>query len=146
MAYLRRRSAQFQCRQTGPGETHKEAEFGMDRDGLAQVLTDAGHAATACRSALHEGAELILWKGRVPADRMVPAYERRQARALADGVRTIGFPEALDGLRRAGHQELRLGQVTVVDPPYVFMLFLTGDPTALVACVGIDQHVVGPER
>jgi len=113
----------------------------MDRDGLAQVLTNAGHAATACRSALQDGAELILWQGVVPADRMVLAYERREARALADGVPTLGFPEALDRLRRAGHQELQLGQVTAVDPPYLFMIFLTGDPTALVACVGIDQQV-----
>jgi hypothetical protein len=111
----------------------------MDRDGLAQVLTDAGHAATACRSALKEGAEFILWQGVVPADRMVSAYERREARALADGVPTLGFPEALDRLRRAGRQKLQLGQVTMVDPPYLFMIFLTGDPTALVACVGIDQ-------
>jgi hypothetical protein len=113
----------------------------MDRDGLARMLTDAGHAATACRSALQEGADLILWQGVVPADRMVSAYERRQARALADGVPTLGFPEALNRLRHAGRQELQLGQVTMADPPYLFMIFLTGDPIALVACVGIDQHV-----
>jgi len=110
----------------------------MDRDGLADVLTHAGHAAAACRSALQQGAELILWQGVVPADRMVSAYERRQARALADGVPTLGFSEALDRLRGAGRGALQLGQVTTADPPYVFMIFLAGD--TLVACVGIDKR------
>jgi hypothetical protein len=113
----------------------------MDRDGVARLLTGTSYTATACRYALQDGADFILWQGTAPADRMVPAYERREARALADGVPTLGFPEALEGLRRAGCQQVQLGQVTLADPPYLFMIFLAGDPTALVACVGIDQRL-----
>ena len=112
----------------------------MKREDLAQLLDGASYAGAACRHALQDGAEFILWHGTAPADRMVPAYERRAARALADGVPTLGFTEALDGLRRAGRQDLLLGQVTLVDPPYLFMVFLAADAAALVACVGIGQR------
>jgi hypothetical protein len=71
---------------------------------------------------------------------MLAAYRRRHTRAVADAVESIGFSEALDDLRRAGTLELNLGQVTAADPAYVYMVFMTADPPALVACLGIARN------
>jgi hypothetical protein len=111
----------------------------VNRDDLAELLLGEGAAATACSSALQDGAELILWQGTAPADRMLAAYRRRHQRALADAAPTVGFPEALERLGRAGADSVRLGQVTANDPDYLYMVFLTEDPPALVACVGIAR-------
>ena len=111
----------------------------MNRDVLAGLLVGEGAAATACSSALRDGAELILWQGSAPADRMLAAYRRRHQRALADAAPTVGFPEALESLGRAGADSLCLGQVSANDPDYVYMIFMTDNPPALVACVGIAR-------
>jgi hypothetical protein len=70
---------------------------------------------------------------------MLAAYRRRHARTLADAIESIGFPEALGDLRRAGTRELMLGQVTAADPAYVYMIFVGTDPPSLVACLGIAR-------
>jgi hypothetical protein len=111
----------------------------MNQERITQLLNHSNEAGSACRDALLDGAELILWRGSAPADRMLAAYRRRYARAVADAVESIGFTEALDDLRRAGTRELNLGQVTVADPAYVYMIFTTEDPPTLVACVGIAR-------
>jgi hypothetical protein len=51
----------------------------------------------------------------------------------------LGLDEALATLREAGVISVRLGQVTVSDPPCVFMVFLAGDPASVIACFGVDQ-------
>jgi hypothetical protein len=114
-------------------------ESPMDQERLTQLLDGSTEAGSACRAALLDGAELILWEGSAPADRMLAAYRRRHAHVLADAVESIGFNEALDDLQRAGTSQLNLGQVTVADPAYVYMLFLIATPPALVACLGISR-------
>jgi hypothetical protein len=111
----------------------------MNRDSLAQLLDTPDYASSACRHALLGGADLIMWDGRTPADQMVPAYERRQARTVAAGLSTLGFPEALVALRDLHTEPVQLVQVTVTNPGYLFMVFLAGDPAAVVACIGIEQ-------
>jgi hypothetical protein len=111
----------------------------VDQEYLCQLLDYSNEAGSACREALLHGAELIVWHGTAPADRVLAAYRRRHARTVADDVESIGFLEALDDLGRAGTCELTLGQVTVVDPAYVYMIFLTACPPSLVACVGIAR-------
>jgi hypothetical protein len=111
----------------------------MDQERLTQLLDRSSTAGSACREALLRGAELILWNGSAPADRMLAAYRRRHARAVAENVESIGFAEALDGLRSAGTRQLKIGQVTVADNAYVYMVFLTVEPSELVACVGIAR-------
>jgi hypothetical protein len=111
----------------------------MDQESLTQLLNHSTAAGEACRDALLDGADLILWHGAAPADRMLAAYRRRHARTVTDAVESIGFTEALDDLRRAGTTELNLGQVTAIDPAYVYMIFMTDDPPALVACLGIAR-------
>ncbi len=109
----------------------------VERNRLAELLDGPGYANNACRHALLDGARFLLWDGRTPADRMVPAYERKEALAAAQGTATLGFSEALVALRAAGSRQLRLGQVTVANPPYKFMVFLSDDSDAVVACLGV---------
>jgi hypothetical protein len=44
----------------------------------------------------------------------------------------------LVALRAAGNKQLRLGQVTLANPPYKFMVFLSDDSDAVVACLGVE--------
>jgi hypothetical protein len=111
----------------------------VERNQLAQMLDASGNASGACRDAVLGGAGFIVWDGTVPASRLLPAYERREVRTVAEGTPTIGFAEAVASLRRLGTEPVRLGQVTVADPPYVFMVFFGGDASTVVACLGIDQ-------
>jgi len=111
----------------------------MERNQLAHLLDRTDHASSACRTALLCGADFTLWDGTTPASRMVPAYERRQAQTLATGAATLGLDEALDTLREAGVTGVRLAQVNVSDPPYVFMVFLAGDPASVITCFGVSQ-------
>jgi hypothetical protein len=112
----------------------------MDRQRLTQLLNHTNEAGSACRDALLDGAELMLWRGSAPADRMLAAYRRRHAQTIADAIESIGFTEALDHLSLAGTRELSLGQVTRTDPEYVYMFFTTADPPTLVACLGIARE------
>jgi hypothetical protein len=111
----------------------------MDQQSLTQLLDGTSEAGSACRSALLDGADLILWQGTAPADRMLAAYRRRQAQAVNDAVDSVGFDQALDDLRRAGTNQLNLGQVTAADPAYTYMVFMTYDPPTLIACLGIAR-------
>lgn len=112
----------------------------MDRDRLAQLLDTPAYATSACRHALLDGAEFTVWEGSVPASSMVPAYERRERHTEAAGIPTVGFPAAIANLREMGTRRVQVGQVKVTNPPYVFMVFLDEDSTAVVACVGVDQQ------
>jgi hypothetical protein len=107
---------------------------------MAQLLDTSGDVTGACRQALLDGAGFILWEDLVPASRILPAYERRAVHAVANGIPTLGFAEALTHLRSLGLRSVQIGQVTVLDPPYLFMIFLADDATAVAACVGIDQR------
>jgi hypothetical protein len=111
----------------------------VERTQLAQLLDNTGYAAGACRHALLDGAGFIMWESLVPASRILPAYERRESHTVANGIPTLGFAEALAELRTLGPRTVQIGQVTVADPPYVFMVFLSEDASAVVACLGIDQ-------
>jgi hypothetical protein len=111
----------------------------MRRDELAQLLDGGGNASQACRTALIEGADLMLWDELAPAERMVPAYERRHAHAVAAGAETMGVSEALTALRQAGSEPVRWGRVTPADRPYVFMVFLAGEPASVIACFGAER-------
>ena len=110
----------------------------MTRDELAELLETPGYAASACRHALLDGARFVVWENSGPANQMVPAYERQEALAAGSGTASIGFSEALTALRAAGAQLVRLGTVTIAQPPYRFTVFLASDPQAVVACLGIE--------
>jgi hypothetical protein len=109
----------------------------MERNHLAALLEGPGYAESACRHALLDGARFVVWDDSGRADLMVEAYERREASAIAAGTSMLGFTEALDALRAAGGQHVRLGIVTLAEPAYRFTVFLALDPEAVVACLGI---------
>ncbi|MEQ4305030.1 hypothetical protein ABNF97_27230 [Plantactinospora sp. B6F1] len=56
------------------------------------------------------------------------------------GIPTLGFAEAVEHLRGAGDQALRLGGVRVDNPPYYFQLLLSADASSVVGCIGVDQQ------
>ena len=112
----------------------------MDRDRIIEILVDGtSAAATGCRTALLADADLIVWPGGVAADRMLATYSRRHRQAVAGDTPTVGFPEALEALREAGHLPLKLGQVTAADPAFVYIVFIRENPAAVIACLGISQ-------
>jgi hypothetical protein len=120
-----------------PG-TASEYGPGVERNHLAMLLDSPSYASSACRHALLDGARFVVWDTSGPADAMVPAYERQAALATAEGTSTLGFPEALDALRAAGKQPVRLGTITMAEPPYRFTVFLATEPEGVVACLGIE--------
>ena len=110
----------------------------VERTRLAELLDSPDYASSACRHALLDGARFVVWESSGPADRMVPAYERREALAAAAGTSTLGFSKALVALRAAGSQHLRLGTVTRAQPSYRFTVFLAVDPEVVIACLGVE--------
>lgn len=112
----------------------------VERDRLAELLDTSGYASSACRHALLDGADFTVWDDSVPASKMLPAYERRERHTLAEDIPTLGFAAAIADLRSMGNRPVQVGQVKIVDPPYVFMLFLDAEGTSVVACFGVDQR------
>lgn len=51
----------------------------------------------------------------------------------------VRFAEVVVVLREHGEGLVRLGAVDTEDPPYHFQLFINGDGTELVACLGVDR-------
>ncbi|MGW1494944.1 hypothetical protein [Streptomyces sp. NPDC002402] len=63
------------------------------------------------------------------------ATDQHQARPT-QGIETLGLERATKLLGRHD-KPVRLGQVMAADGSWVFMLFLTEDGSALVACTGV---------
>lgn len=76
-----------------------------------------------------------------PASRLVETCAGRGAHHRAAGIPTVGFAAAVQALHAYGERPVRIGSVKVTDPPYHYQLFLTHDLTAVVAVLGVDQHL-----
>ncbi|WP_144120960.1 hypothetical protein [Catellatospora sichuanensis] len=109
---------------------------------LIRLLGERNDAFEACRLALEDGASFRIFEdpAPLPAHHYARIYARRERLTRNAGRPTLGFREAADRLGESGDQPLRLGQVTVISPPYHFQLFLTADISAVVACLGVDQQ------
>ncbi|MDW5330818.1 hypothetical protein [Plantactinospora sp. KLBMP9567] len=112
----------------------------MRRETLVALLSGAGEAYEACRAALGAGAGFDIATGLVPASQLAATYGVRKKITRDAGIPTLGFAEAVEHLRDAGDQALRLGGVRVDSPPYYFQLFLSADASSVVACIGVDQQ------
>lgn len=102
--------------------------------GLSSALQDVAIA----QAALHGGATYIVWKGTWPAEFHARTYARRLRHTQRRGIETLGLERAVQLLGRHD-QPVRLGQVAAADRSWFFMLFLTADGGALVACTGVRQ-------
>jgi hypothetical protein len=111
----------------------------VDRDHLARILDCEGEAFAACRGAVLDGARFWVTDSTQPASELATTYARRERRIRQRGIPTLGFAEAVTALRDRGDGLVRLGAVDTDDPPYHFQLFINGDGTAMIACLGVDQ-------
>ncbi|WCN80909.1 hypothetical protein [Micromonospora sp. LH3U1] len=111
----------------------------VTRNELLDALVDDVPAHRACRQALLQGAEFVVWDDGIPASRLEPIYRRRDRHAQRTGQRTIGLREAVEQLRECGNELVRLGKVTVQDPPCAFILFLAFDRPHVIGCTGVER-------
>ncbi|MFJ7968779.1 hypothetical protein [Streptomyces sp. NPDC096324] len=110
----------------------------MERHLLMRLLVGDDEASVAALAALRADATHVVWDGAVPAERLAGIYARRIRHTRRKGIETLGLERAVQLLGR--HDKLvRLGQITAVDRAWIFMLFLTEDGGALVACTGVRQ-------
>jgi len=110
----------------------------MDWDRLVRLLAGDDDASVAALAAVLSGASYVEWDGTVPAEWLARTYARRLRSTRRKGVETVGLERAVHLL--GGHdQPVRLGRVTATDGAWVFMLFLTEDGGALVACTGVRR-------
>ena len=111
----------------------------MTRDELLGALVDDAPAHRACRQALLQGAEFVVWEDGIPASHLESIYRRRERHARATGRRMVGLRETVERLRECGPQLVRLGKVTVNDPPGAFMLFLALDRPHMIGCTEVGR-------
>ncbi|WP_139131925.1 hypothetical protein [Micromonospora chersina] len=111
----------------------------MTRDELLSALADDVPAHRACRQALLQGAEFVVWDEGIPASHLESIYRRRERHIRRTGQRTIGLREAVEQLRERRPELVRLGKVTVKDPPWAYMLFLALDRPHVIGCTGVER-------
>ncbi|MFJ9075617.1 hypothetical protein ACIRO3_10215 [Streptomyces sp. NPDC102278] len=115
----------------------------MERDQLLQLLVGDDEASKAALAALAEGDDFVVWEdGTLSSETQARRYANRRGSLRRRGIETLGLERAVQ-LFRERDQPLRLGKITSVDRSRVFMLFLTEDGSALVACIGghrPDEH------
>lgn len=110
----------------------------MERHLLVRLLAGDDEASVAALAALLSGATYVVWDGASPAESHARTYARRLRHTRRKGIETLGLERAVQLLGRHD-QAVRLGQVTAADGAWMFMLFLTEDGGALVACTGVRQ-------
>ncbi|WP_405912691.1 hypothetical protein OG760_16065 [Streptomyces sp. NBC_00963] len=110
-----------------------------ERDVLAQLLAGDDEASAAALEAFHSGASYIVWGGTPRADSLARTYGRRLRLTQSTGTQTVGLERAVQLLGRHD-RPVRLGQVKAADGTWVFLLFLTEDASALVACTSVRQR------
>ncbi|WP_406069373.1 hypothetical protein OG372_16475 [Streptomyces sp. NBC_01020] len=106
---------------------------------LAQLLAGDDEASAAALEALREDASYVVWDGAPSADSLARIYGRRLRYTQRAGTHTLGLERAVQLLGRHD-RPVRLGQVRAADGTWVFILFLTEDASALVACTGVRQR------
>ncbi|MFG2165569.1 hypothetical protein [Micromonospora chersina] len=111
----------------------------MTRDELLSALADDVPAHRACRQALLQGAEFVVWEDGIPASHLESIYRRRKRHAQITGRRTVALRETVERLRKCGPQLVRLGKVTVNEPPGAFMLFLAFDRPHVIGCTEVER-------
>jgi hypothetical protein len=102
------------------------------------MLEREGEAFVACRQAVLTGARFWIDEEALPASILVPTYTRRYRRSQDREMATLGFADAVEALRSRGGEPVRIGAVDTDDPPYHFQLFMNGDATTVIACLGLE--------
>ena len=107
---------------------------------LMRLLAGYDEASAAALAALQGGATCVVWDGTVPAERHAGVYARRLRRVRLQGIEPLGPERAVQLLREHG-RPVRGGLIDSADRTWTFLLFLTEDGSALVACAGVQRVV-----
>nr|WSX50740.1 hypothetical protein OG409_18390 [Streptomyces sp. NBC_00974] len=107
----------------------------MERDELERLLAGDDEASAAALAALRSGATYNVGDGVQPAERHAGVFAIRLRRMRLHGVEPLGLERAVRLLREHAHP-VRVGRIDSVDRTWWFLLFLTEDGRALVACAG----------
>lgn len=110
----------------------------MQREQLEQLLVGDDQASVDALAALRNGGSFVVWNGAGPAESLARVYGRRLRHTRRKGTETTGLERAVRLLRQHG-EPVRLGQIRPADGSWTFMLFITEDSSAVVACTGVRR-------
>ncbi|NEA58071.1 hypothetical protein G3I60_28915 [Streptomyces sp. SID13666] len=114
----------------------------MTRDDLSALLDQDTTACRLARAALLAGGSFEIYDGPAPANRHAGVYGIRLRRMQRRSRMTLALDEAVDILRCAGDQPVRVGLIMPADRTWTFMLFLNATATAVLACAGVERTTV----
>ncbi|MEU5366307.1 hypothetical protein ABZ354_23015 [Streptomyces sp. NPDC005925] len=117
----------------------------MEREQLERLLCDGDDTSSAALTALRAGAAYVIWDGTTSPKLLAAIYGRRLRHTVRRGIETSGLARAVQRLDLYA-RPVRLGQIRTADRTWVFMLFLDGDGSTLIACTGVRQTQPGPPR
>ncbi len=112
----------------------------MERHVLMRLLAGDDESSAAALAVLQGGATYVVWDRTVPAERHAGVYARRLRRVRLKGIEPLGLERAVELLRQHG-RPVRGGMIESADRTWTFLLFLTEDGSALVACAGVQRVV-----
>ncbi|MFF4319972.1 hypothetical protein [Streptomyces sp. NPDC001568] len=111
-----------------------------------RLLAGDDEASKAALAALVDGDDFVVWEdGTLSSEEQARRYEYRRGSLRRRGIETLGLERAVQLLGERD-QPIRLGKITSVDRSRIFMLFLTEDGSALMACIGGQRPDGRPPR
>ncbi len=112
----------------------------MERHVLEKLLAGDDEASVAALAALRSGATYGDWDTTHPAERHAGVFARRLRRMRLRGVEPLGLERMVQLLREHG-RPVRGGLIDSADEKWTFLVFLTEDGSALVACARLQRWV-----
>ncbi|MEV5083226.1 hypothetical protein AB0K74_31885 [Streptomyces sp. NPDC056159] len=112
----------------------------MERHLLEKLLADDDEASAAALAALRSGATYSVWDTTHPAEQHAAVFARRLRRMRLHRVEPLGLERAVQLLREHG-RPVRGGLIDSADQKWTFLLYLTEDGNALVACARLQRWV-----
>ncbi|GAA2617177.1 MULTISPECIES: hypothetical protein [Streptomyces] len=112
----------------------------MERHALEKLLAGGDEAAALAVAALRSGATYSVGDAAHSSGRHAGVFRRRLRRMRMHGVEPIGLERAVR-LLSEHERPVRVGLIDSADRTWHFLLFLTEDGLALVACAGRPRIV-----
>jgi hypothetical protein len=103
------------------------------------MLRDQTATCEPTRAALLDGGEFVIWDGSVPCQQLASIYAARLRRARRRGTQTLALPPTVNILTRLAATPVPIGCIFTADRTWAFMLFLTFDASAVIACTGVRR-------
>ncbi|MEV5882780.1 hypothetical protein AB0L74_08680 [Streptomyces sp. NPDC052020] len=107
----------------------------MERHVLEKLVPGGDEASALALAALRSGATYSVGDRAHPAERHAGVFARRLKRMRKHGLEPLGLERAVRLIREHG-RPVRVALVDSADRSWTFLLFLTEDGSAPVACAG----------